>query len=106
MLSEVSDLLQLQTMAPGSLQQVTQAVDECVLLQAGDAGLPLSQFQALLPHSLHQHSFGLKGEDSVLWGFDFKPQPQDPALSLCGRAETRTLTFSRHSLSSPSTNSR
>lgn len=70
-LCEESDLLQLQTMAPGSLQQVTQAVDECVLLQAGDAGFPLSQFHALFPHPLHQHSFGLRGQDTVLRGFDF-----------------------------------
>lgn len=55
-----SDLFQLQTMAPGSLQQVTQAVDERVLLQACDVGFSLTQFHTLLPHPLHQHPFGLQ----------------------------------------------
>lgn len=54
-----SDLFKLQAVAPRSLQQVAQTVDECVLLQPRDVGLPLTQFHTFLPHPLHQHLFRL-----------------------------------------------
>ena len=53
-----TDLFELQAVAPGPLQQVTQTLDQRPLLQAGKVprAPPL---QALLPYPLHQHALGL-----------------------------------------------
>lgn len=59
----VSDLFQEQSMAPGPLQQVTETMDECILLQACNGSLSLTQFHTLFPHFLHQHPFGLQRRD-------------------------------------------
>lgn len=52
-------LFDLQTVAPDSFQQITQAGDERVLLHASDANLPVAQLHRFPSHLLHQHAFGL-----------------------------------------------
>lgn len=52
-------LFDLQTVAPDSFQQITQAGDECVLLHSSDADLPVAQLHRFPSHLLHQHAFGL-----------------------------------------------
>ncbi len=52
-------LFDLQTVAPDSFQQITQAGDERVLLHTSDANLPVAQLHRFPSHLLHQHAFGL-----------------------------------------------
>lgn len=56
----LTHLFDLQPVAPDPLQQVTQAGDERVLLQAGDVGLTVAQLHRLSTHLLHQHPLGLE----------------------------------------------
>ncbi len=52
-------LFLLQSVAPDTFQQVTQAGNECVFLHPGDGGLPVTQLHGLLTHLLYQHTLGL-----------------------------------------------
>lgn len=53
-------LLDQQAVAPYPLQQITEAGDQGVLLQARDVGFSVAQFHGFVAHLLHQHAFGLK----------------------------------------------
>lgn len=55
-------LFNLQPMAPDSLQQVTEAGDECVLFYAGDADLTVTKLHCFPAHLLHQHALCLERE--------------------------------------------
>lgn len=62
----VLNLFKLQAVSPGSLQEVTQTMDESVLLQPCDVSLALAQLHTLLSHPLHQHLFCLFTIKTVL----------------------------------------
>lgn len=53
-------LLDQQAVAPYPLQEVAEAGDQGVLLQARDAGLSVAQLHRFVAHLLHQHAFGLQ----------------------------------------------
>lgn len=77
-------LFNLQPMAPDSLQQVTEAGDECVLLHAGDADLTVTELHCLPAHLLHQHALCLDRETrscnrSTTWE-DATHRCTDPSL--------------------------
>lgn len=55
-------LLNLQPVAPDSLQQVTETGDECVLLHTGDADLTVTELHRFPAHLLHQHALCLDQE--------------------------------------------
>lgn len=59
-------LFDLQAVAPYSLQQVTQASDECILLQPSDIRLTVAELYSLSTHLLHQHPLSLKPEHTSL----------------------------------------
>lgn len=55
-------LFNLQPVTPDSLQQVTEAGDERVLLHAGDADLTMTKLHCLPAHLLNQHTLCLSQE--------------------------------------------
>ncbi|KAL0612137.1 hypothetical protein AAY473_018766 [Plecturocebus cupreus] len=59
-------LLDLQAMAPYPLQQVTQAGDQGILLQASDVCFSMAKFHRFVSHLLYQHAFGLRISRAVI----------------------------------------
>lgn len=63
--SPLTDLFDLQPVAPDSLQQVTQTRYQGVLLHTGDADLAVAQLHSLPAHLLHEHALGLRGRTHI-----------------------------------------
>lgn len=58
-------LLDLQAVAPYPFQQVTEAGNQGVLLQASYVCFSMAQFHCFVSHLLHQHAFRLKISHAV-----------------------------------------